>query len=308
MKRYFIIFLSLFLTLNVAGQNKKFDKILKEVDILENVKNVPFGHFQEFWNAAVTNNKRIDELKKAAEKNTLAFQAAKKDMNESYPYVQLAIQSQQTFDVKFVTDTLISHTGIHTMWPKLTLDVVADESVNAYCYPEGQVYITDALLKATNYNYEQLLGVFVHECAHVLLLHHYTSALAIQKKLITNSIVAAGVSAANVAATAYAQANGAADEKSWEQVNESITQLANAAYDDATHRFRYKYSRTQEFEADVVAYRFLEWFGLGRESYINVLESIAKDDDLYYSNDSDHPKASDRVALLKYIASTCPMH
>ncbi len=307
MKRSIIIILTLFLIFDASAQNKKFDKILKDIDIVEYVRNVPIGSYNEFWNSVVANNKRMAEFRKAAEKNTTAFQAARKDMGEAQMYVQMAIKSQHTYDLKGITDTLIAHVGANTIWPQLTLDIVADDSPNAYCYPEGQVFITGALLDATKYDFCQLLGVFTHECAHVLLLHHFTSAWAIQKKLITNQAVAASVSAINAMANAYAQANGAADNSSWDSVNRTTVQLANAAYDDAMHRFRYKYARGEEYEADVIAYRFLEWCGYGGESYINALETIAKDDDMYYGKDEDHPKTSDRVALLRYMASTYPM-
>lgn len=307
MKKTIIIFLTFFFIFDASAQNKKYDKILKDIDIVEYVKNVPIGSYKEFWNSVVVNNKRMSEFKKAAEKNTPAFQAARKDMGEAQMFVQIAIESQRTYDLKKITDTLIAYTGANTIWPKLTLDIVADDSPNAYCYPEGQVFITGALLDATNCDFGQLLGVFAHECAHVLLFHHYTSAWAIQKKLITNTAVAASVAAVNAMANAYAQANGAVDNSSWDSVNRTTVQLANAAYDDAMHRFRYKYARGEEYEADVIAYRFLEWCGIGGESYINALETIAKDDDLYYGKDEDHPKTSDRVALLRYMASTYPM-
>lgn len=70
---------------------------------------------------------------------------------------------------------------------------------------------------------------------------------------------------------------------------------------DNALKYRYKYSREQEVEADIIAYRFLEYMGLGGENYINALRAIGYENDAYYDDTSSHPTTEFRVKLLEYL-------
>jgi len=52
----------------------------------------------------------------------------------------------------------------------------------------------------------------------------------------------------------------------------------------------------------------LEWYGVNPNLYIDALETIALEDDKYYDIDSDHPKCSDRIALLRYMGDKYPLY
>ena len=66
--------------------------------------------------------------------------------------------------------------------------------------------------------------------------------------------------------------------------------------------FHYKYDREQEIEADIVAYRFLEWIGIDPAEFIMALERTNLDNLTGAGEkDSDHPSTEFRVGLLKQL-------
>lgn len=102
-----------------------------------------------------------------------------------------------------------------------------------------------------------------------------------------------------------------------------------AAIEDAFGRFRMQYSREQEIEADIVAYRFLEWCGIGGDVYIRMLKDYGKATGDYREGELDkttyselfhainsggspsrktrmmdsHPTTVSRIELLEYMAA-----
>ena len=67
--------------------------------------------------------------------------------------------------------------------------------------------------------------------------------------------------------------------------------------------FSQKYSHEQIYEADLIAYRFLENMGSG-EDFINGLRILGSNyDSLYEENRYDRPSTSERIDFLKYVQS-----
>ena len=306
MKLFFTI-LFIVMSLPSYGQSKKFDKILEKHDIKEYIKGIPSGDTESFWNAVWQNNDALDKLIKANEKKTDAYIAAHKEMYDASIYAKTYYNSLSRYDAKYITDTLLMYIGAKQVFSDCTIDIISDTDVNAFCAPDGQIFLTAPLIDELNANFTQLLGICAHEMAHFFLMHAFVSSYQTQRKYQINQAISAATSAVAVAANAYAQANGAVTNDSWDNVKQTINNLSIAAYDDAFGRFRYKYNREQEYEADIIAYRFLEWYGYDATLYLYALEKIALEDDKYYDKTSNHPKCSDRTALLRYMAEKYPL-
>lgn len=152
-----------------------------------------------------------------------------------------------------------------------------------------------------------MLGIIAHETAHYILAHSLIGAYETEKRLKKNKIAGAIIAGVNAAATGYAQSQGAYTQETtvdaWRQVNETTLNLFNAAYKDAYGKFRYKYSREQEIQSDIVAIRFLQWNGISGREYIEALKNLGTEADKYYDSNSDHPKMEFRIALLEYLLS-----
>ena len=306
-RKAFWVIVFLFIFGQSYGQNKKYDKILEKHDVRECIQNIPIGDTESFWNAVWRNNEELEKLMKASEKVSEAYIAAKREMYEASICAKPYYASLSRYDAKYITDTLLAYTGAKQVFSDCTVDIIEDTDANAFCAPEGYIFLTAPLIDELEASFIKLLGVCAHEMAHFFLRHAFVSSYQTQRKYQINQAVGAVTSAAVVAANAYAQANGATTNDSWDGVKQTINNLSIAAYDDAFGRFRYKYNREQEYEADIIAYRFLEWYGVDATLYIDALEKIAKDDDKYYDKTSDHPKCSDRTALLKYMAEKYPL-
>lgn len=306
MKRYLLLLVVSVFPILVMSQDKpdikKFEKYLKEYDIeLQSIENLDRNHPEQFWDEIWRKNKRLMKVYEAAQKNTKLFQETQKCMNKAKVAGTKYINSLRSVEeLSFVADTISKYIGLKEIFPDATYSVVEDNYVNAFAYPDGRIYFTDGLLGVKGIRYAELLGIAAHETAHFVLQHTLLKTYGTLKKYRKNAIIAGVASGLNAAATAYAQANGVADENSWEKVQETTDNLFEAAFYDATGRFRYKYNRELEIEADIIAYRFLEWTGIGGHHYINALKLIGDDNEVY-TQENDHPTTEFRIALLEYL-------
>lgn len=293
----------MFLPLCVFAQNKKFDKLIEKYDVIQYIQGLDNKKPELFWDAIWKNNKTLTKVSKALKKETPCATAAKKSLYDAYisckSYFDKLVQSDS---LEFVADTMILRMELRKIFPDIKMTIINSNEVNAFTTPEGHIYITDSLLLVKDIYYEQLLGICAHEAAHFFLQHTLCEAYDIERELNENKIIAGIASSVNIMANAYAQANGAADNSSWDTLEKNNSSLYEWAKNEAYGRFRYKYSREQEIEADIIAYRFLEWLGEGGQNYIDALKAIGTDEDKYYSDESDHPKISFRINFLEYLS------
>ena len=302
MKHLIIVLVTFWATsVCVAAQNKKFDKLINEFDVIEYVEHLEKNRPDLFWDAVWRNNENLNKLYDAITKKKSTALDAQKDLYEAALfsadyYNNLPISS----DYQFVADTLLNRICIKPIFRDAEMHIIESDEINAFACPNGKMYVTTASIMCDSIPIEGMLGICAHETAHFLLQHSLEGAYAFRKKEKKNKIIAGVVSAVDAAANAYAQANGAVGDESWDNVNERIESNIIWAGDNAL-KYRYKYSREQEIEADIIAYRFLEYMGLGGEHYINALKAIGYENDAYYDDTSDHPTTEFRVELLEYI-------
>lgn len=304
MKRYITLMIILFPVLLWAQKNKKFDKLIEKYDVIEYVEGIDNNKPELFWDAVWRNNQSLLKLYDACEKKKKSAIEAKKLIG----YAGLA--SRQYYDQLYVIDEARNMTAslkkyLYNNDEELLikrLDVIHDINPNAFTTPDGQIFVTDSLVFLLDFSKNMLLGVCAHEMTHFILQHSLSIAFETQKKLQKNKIAAGIASGVSAAANAYAQANGAVGSDSWNDVETTIETLFESAYNDAS-RFKYKYSREQEIEADIIAFRFLEWIGVGGEYYINALKLIGTDNDKYFNKQSDHPTIKMRIQLLEYLSN-----
>lgn len=304
MKRLTILLLVFWtVTICVSAQNKKFDKLINEFDVIEYVEHLEKNRPDLFWGAVWRNNEKLNKLYDAITKKKSTALDAQKDLYEAAlfsaeHYNNLPLDTE----FQYIADTLLNIVGIKAVFPDTKAYVIYDDRLNACSCPDGRIYLNSGLVMYDSISIKGLLGICAHETAHFLLQHSLEGAYAFRKKEKKNKIIAGVVSAVDAAANAYAQANGAVGDESWDNVNERIESNIIWAGNNSL-KYRYKYSREQEIEADIIAYRFLEYMGLGGEHYINALKAIGYESDAYYDDTSDHPTTEFRVELLEYLSN-----
>lgn len=303
MSRTLIITFAFVCSIYTFAQNKYFDRLINKYDVIEYVKLLDQKKPDLFWEVVCRHNKTLNRLYEDIKNKKPLARDAQNDLYEAILfsldyYNNLPI----SFENQFVADTLIKRICVKDIFSDAKMYVVEDNDINAFACPDGKIYITTAAIMCDSISVEGMIGICAHETVHVLLRHSLDRAYSYRKRENRNKIIAGVFSAVDVAANAYAQANGAVVDESWDNVKKRIEDNIIWAGENAL-RFRYKYSREQEIEADIIAYRFLEYMKWGGENYINALRTIGYENDKYYDDTSDHPTIEFRVKLLEYLAS-----
>jgi predicted Zn-dependent protease len=201
-------------------------------------------------------------------------------------------------------DTLLIDMGIADLNMKCSLHIVYSEDVNAFTALTEDGFamcITSGLFLHKGITYEMLMGFVAHEFAHGALMHHLKSLYAEAKERRKNELIgaiAAGLNAVAAGADAYTSAitGNNYDSSTYTNAIEQIGQDIKIS----TLKYTYKFSRDEEYESDLVAFRFLQNLEKGEE-FINGLRLIGTEYDNLYSEYSDHPTISSRIAFLKYL-------
>lgn len=305
MKKSLAFILIIFSTIIAYSANveKQYKKLIENFDVADEAKSVTPVNNAAFWIATLDNNelcaKFIKDIKKnkGAEKEALSKTAR---LPRFYPqYDESVVESMQGF-----CDTLLIDMGIAGLGIKCSLHMVYSDEANAFTALTEDGFamcITTELASKKGITYNILMGYVAHEFAHGALLHHERGFYAQAKERRKNELlggIAAGLNGLAAGMEAYnAAAYGI--PMSGTDYGETIANIGNDIK-NSTLKYSFKYSREQEFEADLIAYRFLEHIGKGEE-FINGLRILGTAYDALYDEYSDHPTIGSRINFLKYV-------
>lgn len=205
-------------------------------------------------------------------------------------------------------DSLLVRMGVPQLKDSsYSLHIVHSNEVNAFCAltEDGfAICLTTALLQRKGINDYIIMGYVAHEFAHGALLHHLRHKFADAQKERREKIGVGLAVAMTGAADGINSFNyGMAGMHYYPLTTpEFIDKIINIA-EMETIKYTLCYAREQEFEADLIAYRFMECLGLGEE-FINGLRILGATYDYLHGYDpqeSDHPTISNRIAFLKFV-------
>ncbi|MCC6758559.1 MAG: M48 family metalloprotease [Candidatus Omnitrophica bacterium] len=198
-----------------------------------------------------------------------------------------AIALQIEKQVKFVTD-LDSNARVHKIFDRLaavsdrqdiifTVNIIDDDTVNAFSIPGGYVYIHKGLLDKLKED-DQIAGVLAHEIAHITAKHGL--------KRMQNSYGALLLQIASF---------GSGEPELAQGVNAIITSLYFA------------YSREDEYEADELAVKYTQKAGFDPHKMIDVLEVLKAEDEKAPLRQANyfrtHPYPNERIAVVNKTIS-----
>lgn len=185
------------------------------------------------------------------------------------------------------------------------LRIYPAEEINAFATPYAQIYLTTGIVYRYHSMHALLLGVCAHEMTHIMG-HHSLIELWKRYRKERKAKIAAGIvsglyATSMAAASIYSASNGVSNYTYNNSIATSASNLYRAIAGSSLY-FQFKYSREQELEADLIAYRFCEAIGMGGYAYIMSLQLLAEDD-LYLKHDKtdDHPTLAYRIAFLKWL-------
>lgn len=300
---------------------KSFDKYLNKFDPTKReLGKLAVSDASVFWNTVIRTNLPYADFK--IKKKTKKVHETINKFNQKVKYNSIYYDDFPKLfhgfpDPLLYCDFIRFFQGMNPDKPVKSILIEGGEERNACVTPDGVLFITIDLFYSLSP--EELLGVLAHEMAHYILEHALVHELAAEKRERENRLAAAILSGVNAVGHAVVQANGGVrseDRKEyWENV-EKLNEAIRNGFERSSALFSYRYSRGQEMEADIVAYRFLQYMGYDPRCYIRALgkligfdkenpsiegiEMLAHD---YNSQDeySTHPSILERCMMLEYI-------
>lgn len=304
--RKVLVFILIILSMTLAysaNVEKQYKKFIENFDVANEARSLDSVNVVAFWSTLLENNELCSKFVKDLQKNKGAEKEALSKtalLPRFYPqYDESIVESMQGF-----CDTLLMDMGIAELGLNCSLHLVDSDEVNAFTALTEDGFamcITTGLASKKGITYEILMGYIAHEFAHGALLHHVRGYYAEAKERRKNELlggIAAGLNGLAAGMEAYnAAAYGV--PTSGTDYGARIANIGNEIK-SSTLKYSFKYSREQEFEADLIAYRFLEHIGAGEE-FINGLRILGTAYDSLYDEYSDHPTISARIDFLKYV-------
>lgn len=291
-----------------AWADDYFKKFIERHDVDAETMSIKSSNPNDFWNSLVENNMALQdfardmEKRKGSEKEALAIIGGMEKFDIKYrPEVADGLQP--------LCDSIFSAIGSNGI---IEFCFVMDPTVNAFSTYSSDgmaIGINTGVLAAKGMTYETLIGIGAHEYAHAVLFHLLQQSYAESKRKRRNDVikgVSGGLAAVSQITETYT--NAVLGIEPTIGVDEKYLKIYNnieKSYHEDLRKYHYSYSREQELEADLVAYRFLEWAGLDGQNYIEALKIMASNNpESYYADeDSTHPSINDRIAFLNYVKS-----
>lgn len=288
-----------------GNTEKKYRKLIEKYDVADEAKSVPQNSPQEFWRAMLSNDERLHSFAEDMKKGRGAEKEAFEKL-ERIPRFNPKRDNRVISELQGKCDTLLMKMGITGVGIGCSLHVIYDNEPNAFAALKNEgfaICLTTGLLELEGINYSALMGYVAHEFAHGALMHHIRSLYARAKERRKNKLlggIAVGLNAAAAGLEAY-NAGAYGIPKSGVDYAGVIDNIERDV-EISTLKYSFKYDREQEFEADLIAFRFLENIGCA-DDFIYGLLLLGADYDFLYSEYSDHPTTSSRIDFLKYVRS-----
>jgi len=282
----------------LTRQEQKFKKILDEYDVIDYLPYYSDEEGETFWNAIVDNNEEFQKFLKMIPESKgwkkeifqEVYRGNKLSYNEQIPY------ARSFKDIDWMEMFFKSHYG------NINIHYSTLDYVNASTLPLGDVFVYSGLVDILEH-YEEMVAVLAHEFAHFMYQHSMQWAYSCEKQKRKNKTIATITAVVSAAADMYATMNGANTTGSSEANSKYYDSIFESAKNKSL-KYQFRYSKDQELQADIIAYRFLDWMGMGHENMIVVLEKLRKQNPMADYEDeekADHPLLKNRIALLKFI-------
>ncbi len=158
--------------------------------------------------------------------------------------------------------------------------ILKSQELNALSAPSGFVFVTEGLLQKVN-NEDELAAILAHEVAHVVLGH---GMAAISQSNVTSALSLAGKEALSFS-----------DNSITQQLVGSFGDSAKEVFDSVLTK---GYSRSQEYEADLLAFDIMKRAGYQPAALISMLKAIESKQAKGGWYDT-HPESEDRVEEIE---------
>lgn len=304
MKRIFLLIVA-FVSLNSAmAQSSDVKRVINKYDVKKLADGLPKNNPALFWKAIEDNNKMVQKMLKALKNNNqnlmTLLETTYNNLNILDRYDDLAPKDWD------LMQRLSRDLGIEEETRRFPIKFINDNTLNASMDPRGQMRINIGTLRYLTY--EELVAVCAHETAHNYCEHVMARMWKKDKKQRRNrewarvgyAFTAGAITMSGGYAAQYGQNTQYVDDF-FDNAGIVWSNFRNYA-DQATIRYYYRYSRDEEIEADIIAYRFMEYMGYNTNHWISAMRKILNvNGDYRYNADKydDHPTTLFRIDVLQ---------
>ncbi len=169
--------------------------------------------------------------------------------------------------------------------------IVSDTSINAFVVPNGDIYINVGLLYYAD-TPNEVISIIAHEIGHIINNHHISRSIeldTLRKKQSISQILGIGVGITGMIN----------DSDTLSNLGSSISLSGSGI----ALRDYLKYSRTQEYDADMMAIKLMDSVGQSSIGLISILEKINNQMQFDRTDinplDMTHAFPGDRINLIR---------
>lgn len=301
MKRLLAL-LSFLLCFSMAySQSYAIKKVINKYDAKYLTREGGFEKPEHFWATFLKYDKRNAYLEMANNKKDESLNNSL--MALSYKESTLKDDNRTTFNYDSIVNKLVVDLGMENLAKECPIIIDNNYSINASMNAFGQMRINYGCF--VRLPYYQLLAVCAHEMAHYICSHVIMRVWKSAKKYKINRMWADIGASLFIGATAATATYGSYYGQDTSHFNKIIAN-AGVIYeeaceyaDDATIKYSYRYSRGEESEADIIAYRFMEQNGYGGENVYYMLKTLYSiHGDTPSSKYNNHPSLSFRMEVI----------
>jgi len=274
---------------------KQMAKILSRYDVADTVMNAPDA--ASFWKLLqMTNGDYLRSAKSLKGKGDKDIKRQLIDVLSSCHFYFTSVPTRSdTYDLM---ESIADSMGVRQISPLTSFTVTKEPDIALFGYPNGYIFLSEGLYNEIAGDTTSIKALLASETAHYVLQHAYAHSKwekSRQRRLrfwriLGASAIAAGTIAADVATDGTFPAELGA------------TAATLVAISPVSKRYTMHYTPMQVHEADIVAYRFMQWATGSGDAYITVLLKVGYDIDATSGlSGHDYPSVSERVALLRYM-------
>lgn len=291
------------MTAFAASLENEYRKIASKLDVPVEVRNLTDVSNEVYWEAFLNKNEAYLKYMADMEKNKGLEKQAQRMLLEApkfYPqYSSFVDRSSQGF-----CDSLLAELGVPADGPRCSMHVIYDNDPKAYTVltEDGfAICLNSGLFDKPGLTRDMLLGIVAHEYAHGALKHSergfYAQARAERKNTIAAGALFGLYDVAVGLDQAYnGQTNSVADDYYLQSQYDRIKLQESAE----NALYAYRYSIDQQYEADMAAFRFMQFLGKS-DAYIEALKFMQPDATMVDINGNPYPSVSTRIAFLNYL-------
>ena len=300
---------------------KEYQKLIGKCDVVKEARWVDFGSPAEYWAVSLGDNRELARFNRDIQKNKGAEKEALEaelKLPHFYPehneYVVTGLQNY--------CDSLVADMGLDKLGVNFTFNIVSAAQPNVFSAPTEDgfaVCVTEGLYCNPYMTDDIMKGYVAHEFAHGALRHELRYLYSEAKKKRSDRVLGAvvlGVTTAAVGTLEYVlddntpvvytiplfedTPSAAAGSENVERASKKVLEDLNSNLKNNTLLYSFNFTPEQIYEADLMAYRFLQNIGVA-DTYFDGLKILGARYDSQFATMPKHPSIAQRLKFLKYV-------